>query len=126
MRSSGRSWRCVSANGRATTRTTTSADTAPNAATTRDRRLLNLPESTRHDGARMREPSARALQNDHGDLPRGSFLVFLEPRHARRLQVVQTAPLGAFRNARVRLEPLRPHLDGDPGVRAQVPVPVRI
>src|SRR6266851_9967971 len=69
---------------------------------------------------------ARALQNDDGDLPRGPFLVLLEPRHARRLQVVETAPLAALRHARVRLEPFGPDLDGDPGIRAQVPVPVRI
>src|SRR6266568_6801321 len=69
---------------------------------------------------------AGPLQNDHRDLPRGPALVLLESGHALGMSVVQLAPLGPFRYARVRLESVQTDLDGDARIREEVAIPVGV
>src|SRR5207237_8268718 len=69
---------------------------------------------------------ADAFQDDHRDLALRASLVLGEPGHPCRLRVVETAALGAARDARLRLEALRPDLHGHARMLAQVVVLVGI
>src|SRR5207237_8565428 len=69
---------------------------------------------------------ADAFQDDHRDLALRASLVLGEPGHPCRLRVVETAALGAARDARLRLEALRPDLHGHARMLAQDVVPVEI